>query len=453
MGDKQKSWSEYEDLVAVKIPVELIEAQDNLTSTSKLIVTIDASTAGVVNGNQRLYRPDKVKAGAFSMIDKPFIKHHDEASDPIGVIIDADFKNIASDEFKATHRNFMSDKFWREDTPWDDIFSLSPQGLGRLVAKAQVTDLDAIEKILDRRFMGVSIKFRTDQMTCSCGKEKASMMSLFGFGPDEDEEEVCKHMPGESDSDGFKHFNVAGDLRFPHLSVVNEPADPNAKIITTDCIDMQIYDGFNNEKGHSKYILDTEGDDTDTTTTSPDGKDSTSQEGNSMDRTELLKDSTVKELLEEARQEGKDSRQEEVDELKAELESANDAIVRRDDLVDAAQDEVEGLTRTLTEELASRLVHLRAQRGDVDCIDNAEDMVAKFKSRTIASLRDSLEDERDITVEEPEEEVKDEPEADPDTKVDDPGVSPEGEDEIEEDVKPDVSINTYSEWLYERDSR
>lgn len=440
-------WTEFEDLVAVNIPIELIEAQDSLTSTSRLIVSIDASHAGVLNGNMRMYRPDKVKSGAFSMIDKPFIKHHDETSDPIGVVIDADFVNIASDEFKAVHRNFMSNKFWESDTPYDDIFTLSPQGLGKLVAKAQVTDLDAIEKILDRRFMGVSIKFRTDQMRCSCGKDKASMMSMFGFGPEEDDETTCSCPSGETDAEGVLHFNVAGNLRFPHLSVVNEPADPNAKIITTDCIDMKIYDGTNGEKTYSKYIVDTEGNDEvvdNDINNSLSEKTDFPQEGHDMDRNELLQNSIVKELLEEATTEGKNSRQSEIDELKAESEKTAKILEQSDDALKVALDEVEGLTRTLVDTLAADLVALRASHGEQDYIDNASDMAEKLAKRTISSLRDSLEDERSITIEKTEEE--DPVVEEPITKVDDPGVSPEDKTDNDNDIS-NFRVTKYNSWM------
>ena len=449
MSKQEQTWNEFDDELNISLPTELVDGVDNLTSTSRLIVTIDASHAGVLNGNQRLYRPDMVKRGAFSMIDKPFIKHHDEASDPIGVIIDSGFVNIASDEFKAAHRNFMSNKFWREDVPWDEIFELSPQGLGKLVAKAQVTDLDAIEKILDKRFMGVSIKFRTDKMGCSCGKDKGSMMAImFGGGGDEDED-VCMHMPGETDSDGLKHFNVAGELRFPHLSVVNEPADPKAKIVTTDCIDMVVYDSSNSGKTYSKYIVDTEGNDEvvdDNNNFTSDNPD-TLQEGQSMDRSELLNDSIVKELLAEALTEGKDSRQSEVDELTAKLEVAENSVEFKTETIQGLSDEVEGLTKTLIDELASSLVEMR----DLDSDEESKAQHEMLSKRTISSLRDSIEDERNNTA--PASTEDEDPDPTADKVVDDPGTQPagEGEDNDDDDVV-EVEVGKYNIWMHQRDA-
>jgi hypothetical protein len=232
--------ADYIDIVQAEIPSDVRSLVDSISATSRLMLTIDASHAGVVNLNQRLYRPPQVQGGAFSMIDRPFLKHHNDFDDPIGVVTDASYEDIATDEFRSAHPTYMQPEFWAGEVPWQDVFSMCPDGVGKLIARAQVTDKDAQEKILDRRFLRVSIKFRTDRMDCGCGKPKLD----YWYEPDEDEEDdrFCSEIPGSRDKDGVLHFNMPNRLVFPHLSVVNEPADENAKILDSQFIDMTVWD-------------------------------------------------------------------------------------------------------------------------------------------------------------------------------------------------------------------
>jgi hypothetical protein len=232
--------ADYIDIVQAEIPSEVRSLVDSISATSRLMLTIDASHAGIVNLNHRLYRPPQVQGGAFSMIDRPFLKHHNDYDDPIGVVTDAEYEDIATAEFRSAHPTYMQPEFWAGEVPWQDVFSMCPAGVGKLIARAQVTDKDAQEKILDRRFLRVSIKFRTDRMDCGCGKPKLD----YWYEPDEDEEDdrFCSEIPGSRDKDGVLHFNMPNRLVFPHLSVVNEPADENAKILDSQFIDMKVWD-------------------------------------------------------------------------------------------------------------------------------------------------------------------------------------------------------------------
>jgi hypothetical protein len=232
--------ADYIDIVQAEIPSDVRSLVDSISATSRLMLTIDASHAGVVNLNHRLYRPPQVRNGAFSMIDRPFLKHHNDFDDPIGVVTDAEYEDIATAEFRAAHPTYMQPEFWAGEVPWQDVFSMCPAGVGKLVTRAQVTDKDAQEKILDRRFLRVSIKFRTDRMDCGCGKPKLD----YWYEPDEDEEDerFCSEMPGVRDKDGVLHFNMPNRLVFPHLSIVNEPADEAAKILDSQFIDMKVWD-------------------------------------------------------------------------------------------------------------------------------------------------------------------------------------------------------------------
>jgi hypothetical protein len=244
MNDFSKCNIELSDIVSVEIPTDFTNSdsmKDAVMRGGKLEITIDAAHSGIINGNMRLYRPDMMAQGAATMIGTPFVPHHEDNADPIGRTVDAVYEDIASDEFRSEFPEYQFSNFWKggDETPFDAVFELNPRGLGRLMIKNSVGDQDAIEKILDQRYLGVSVKFRTDAMDCSCGKQKAPM-GIFGpVLPDDDDEadKLCCHRPG-SYTDEQHHFNIPGMLKYLHSSVVNEPADPHARIVGTEFVDM-----------------------------------------------------------------------------------------------------------------------------------------------------------------------------------------------------------------------
>ena len=60
-----------------------------------LEVTFEATHSGFFNDNLRFYLPSRMKDGAKSFVNrnKPakILKHHDAASDPVGIILDAEY--------------------------------------------------------------------------------------------------------------------------------------------------------------------------------------------------------------------------------------------------------------------------------------------------------------------------------------------------------------------------
>src|ERR1035438_6752436 len=87
----------------------LHECKDSKSETGfSLLTWVDATHAGLVNGNMRFYRPDMVQAGCHTWVDakrsrKRVLVRHDADSDPLGRIvetkyIDESYKYVAQYE-------------------------------------------------------------------------------------------------------------------------------------------------------------------------------------------------------------------------------------------------------------------------------------------------------------------------------------------------------------------
>ena len=140
--------------------------------TPKLRVKIDATHSGFLVNN-RVYPGAKVKDSAGTWVDKahggsaqynkPVLLHHKDGSgwsdavDPIGRIVSQEFVQVKNG------RGFEND-FKR---PAQDGL-----GSGYIMLEAEVSDPDAIQKILDGRYLTVSTGQTTNAAICSvCGED------------------------------------------------------------------------------------------------------------------------------------------------------------------------------------------------------------------------------------------------------------------------------------------
>lgn len=174
----------------------MIESTKDKESRMVLRPRIEAIHAGrTKNGN--IYPADKLKgdfplkSGVFSFLypyPKPMIKNHDHDSEPTGRIRNA---------------QFITD---------------SLTGKEAVMIIPEITDPDTIEKVLDGRYMTVSIGASTDSAMCNiCGTDILS-------------EGWCGHTRGEI-YDGVECGWIVGNLWFNECSWVNVPADNEAMII------------------------------------------------------------------------------------------------------------------------------------------------------------------------------------------------------------------------------
>ena len=202
-------------------------------NSAPLMVKIAATHAGIITRNNGFYMPDKMRTGALSFVQnygKPVLLHHNSYDgDPVGRIKHASYMDTSTGlakkdsylkDFMDPHVHFdtklsLVDRLI-EDGLLDDP---SYEGVGYIELIASITDSEAKEKILDNRYMTVSIGAETDAAVCSICKTDWT-----------DSGEMCEHVPGH-EYDGKQAFIIAGNLFYDEVSFVSTPADPHAKVI------------------------------------------------------------------------------------------------------------------------------------------------------------------------------------------------------------------------------
>ena len=156
---------------------DILDAKD----TSKGVrIKIEATHSGIVNGNKKFYLPVGMKAGTDSFVKpypKPVTVNHDQYSSPLGRIAEASYisygiggqidtlrpKGVMDSKSMSKVRDFVKSSTYQMD---------GYKGLGHIQLIAEINDKDAIQKIVDKRYLTVSIGGGTNAMYCSiCGVE------------------------------------------------------------------------------------------------------------------------------------------------------------------------------------------------------------------------------------------------------------------------------------------
>jgi len=192
-------------------------------SKKGLLVSINSTHASKVTGHAHYYAPAKVNKAADSFIkpyNKPVLPHHDTHQDALGRVVSATYvrtpdPTIPADLILAAEKDSVHNeknlKYITRLAPYlkDTVFS----GLGYLRLGCDITSPDAIEKVLDRRYLTVSVGYDTNSLHCSkC------------FADWTKESERCEHTPGKD------MFFIFGDMKYGEVSFVNEPADDLAMV-------------------------------------------------------------------------------------------------------------------------------------------------------------------------------------------------------------------------------
>lgn len=179
-------------------PLNVIQLADSIKADpskrpSAIDVTFEATHSGR-NANYFQYDSADLERDAhtwMSPFPKPLIKNHDMWTEPMGRVLDFSFgpSEITEDAdcINVTYR---------------------------------VTDADAIDKFLDKRYHTMSIGAKVSNIRCNtCGKDVLKD-GAFKF---------CGHMRGESYA-GQKAYWTAKDFEFKEGSIVNSPADKWAQV-------------------------------------------------------------------------------------------------------------------------------------------------------------------------------------------------------------------------------
>ena len=269
------------------------------------------------------------KTGVFSWTSpypKPVLTNHDIESEPLGRVVDA--------------------KFSADSTSGKACITISPA----------ITDQTAIEKILDNRYLTVSIGCSAKAAYCSiCGIDVA--------------QNWCDHYRGEKyEVDGKEKtcYWTLEDIEFYEVSFVNRPADENAMVVSTEWMAFdgdKFLDQDNNHfgleemanKGFDNHIL-------------------------------------VQELFKEDTKGGKTVK---LEELKAELTKANEQLKQAKDQVSALEADKETLTAD-KEALTGEVSQLTEEKTQLE--KEVEDL--KTAQQTMKEELDSVKQEMTALVEE-----------------------------------------------------
>lgn len=214
-------------------------------SGKSLVAQIEMTHSGIVTRNMGFYMPDNMRKGAATFTknyNKPVLVGHDSDSDPVGRVIKADYVDTSAvwtmqDKYLKSLINF-SDK--KQKATKNDMVDFAQhvmreyngkdnyRGLGHILGTLKITDSDAIQKILDERYLTVSISMSSDSAHCSeCGQDWVSE------GP-------CDHERGQTYDSGIPVVLIPGKQSYNHVGFVSEPADEYAaglkgiELITND---------------------------------------------------------------------------------------------------------------------------------------------------------------------------------------------------------------------------
>jgi len=233
------------------IPTEE-QPQLQAAANGGLNVQIAATHSGIITRNNGFYLPERMKKGTETFVKdfpKPVLLHHKDHEDPVGRVIDSAYvdtsgaiqdkyrglevKNSAGDVIgtinDALIHDFVNDRmpFGQQVDVVRNIFRdslLEDQtyaGLGFIKILANIADQEAIQKLLDGRYITGSVGASTNRAICSICKEDWTKS-----GP-------CEHKPGGV-YDEAKCFIIAGDLSYDEYSFVNVPADRHSKVLQLD---------------------------------------------------------------------------------------------------------------------------------------------------------------------------------------------------------------------------
>lgn len=196
----------------------------------RLRIVMDATHSGVIT-NRRVYPGAKVqkgyktffdkKNGGDAEYDKPVLRHHSTYEDPIGRIVSAQFTQLRQGQ------DFDYDYKMPDDE--------GGRGSGVVTLDAYITDPDSMQKIIDGRYLSISVGHSTDAMDCSiCDKNIFKCMHNPGQWYDKEGEECDKN------DDGSRLcYYITGNMVYNEASFVNMPAQPPAKLINfkwEDCV-------------------------------------------------------------------------------------------------------------------------------------------------------------------------------------------------------------------------
>ena len=225
-----------------------------------LRVRIAATHSGKITRNNGFYLPSEMRAGVPSWTDqynKPILIHHDDTQDAIGRVVSARYVDISAG-VKASWDKKKADAYLSGELTFNDCYQFtvdcvlkdaaliddpSYEGLGYIELLVDITDPDAIQKILDGRYLTGSTGASTNRAVCSICKQDWA-----------DQDGPCEHRPGKL-YDGQKCVLIAGKLTYDEYSFVNKPADRHSKVIEININGVQDFVKIDEESQFNEITM------------------------------------------------------------------------------------------------------------------------------------------------------------------------------------------------------
>lgn len=235
----ERRWLKIRDFLTLR-PIEVLEFndylknKDSVTSGQSLLLRVAATHSGIITGNRKFYRPDFMRDSVHTWVPTgkpalPVLRGHDEDGEVLGRIREAKYVDETwkwSKDYPQLKDNyFLNQDSSKKVNLYKSIDYItgtlakdkSYQGLGHIELGIQLTNPEAIEKVLREEYLCVSAGAVTDEAICSvCHTDWAS-------------NDKCEHRPGEI-VDGKRMFLISGRFRYEELSFVNFGADPFAAV-------------------------------------------------------------------------------------------------------------------------------------------------------------------------------------------------------------------------------
>ena len=213
----------------------LYECKDAKSDSGhSLLVHVEATHAGIVNGNRKFYRPDFMQDSVDTWLPstsypRPVLVGHDEEGQVLGRVREAkyvdqswkwatDFPTVKDSIFYSRDSKRRANLYRSVDWIVKNLQPLQDYtGLGYIDLGLHITNPEAIRKVLADEYLTVSVGSATDEAICSvCHQDWAS-------------DDKCEHKPG-SVYDGQRMFLICGRFKYQEVSFVNFPADPFALV-------------------------------------------------------------------------------------------------------------------------------------------------------------------------------------------------------------------------------
>lgn len=234
---------DFSSFVATPIAVEsgkqhLFETKDSTEPSGyRLRTKVRMTFAGLRTRNKAVYLPDEHYKSAITFIrpyPKPIQLHHNDEQDPIGRVIDVRYIDTTNEASNVDSRAGGIMKVFKDSKAKPiarlgtvpTFLSMSQngqyRGVGHILGLWDVTDPDAIRKILDGRYLTVSTGMAPRSAYCSACALQGELVDWA--------RQVCEHEPGEI-VDGVECVKVPMNYDWEEVSPVNHPAAQLAQII------------------------------------------------------------------------------------------------------------------------------------------------------------------------------------------------------------------------------